>query len=172
MITFEYGVVNSIVFVVSVSLVLCQRPHFLVGATTMASISAASSNGNGCPKCGSTKKSGKHSCCGRGGAWFKNCGDAGNSKFGHTWAEGIQTCRGFGTPAPVKTPLRVVLHRMGDIAYSLNTAQPRNIPQRQTVFHLGSMSNIGTTDSEDCVGLARFVVCICVLFVILHQQTS
>ena len=45
-----------------------------------------------CPKCGTTKKSGELSCCARGGAWFKNCGDVGDTKFGHTWAEGIQAC--------------------------------------------------------------------------------
>ena len=46
-----------------------------------------------CSKCGSTKKSSKRSCCARGGAWFKNCGDAGNPKFDHTWAEGLRACR-------------------------------------------------------------------------------
>ena len=46
-----------------------------------------------CPKCGSSNKSGKRTCCARGGAWFKNCGDAGNPKFDHTWAEGLRACR-------------------------------------------------------------------------------
>ena len=45
-----------------------------------------------CPRCGTNKKSGKHSCCARDGAWFKNCGDGGDTKFDHTWAEGIQAC--------------------------------------------------------------------------------
>jgi surface protein len=45
-----------------------------------------------CAKCGSIKKSGKMSCCGRGGSWFRDCGSGGNSKFGHTWSEGIQAC--------------------------------------------------------------------------------
>ena len=39
------------------------------------------------------KKSDKRSCCARGGAWFKNCGDADETKFDHTWLEGIQACR-------------------------------------------------------------------------------
>ena len=47
-----------------------------------------------CPKCGTIKESGKRSCCARGGAWFKNCGDAGDAQFDHTWAEGIQACNG------------------------------------------------------------------------------
>ena len=47
-----------------------------------------------CPKCGTSKKSGKRSCCARGGAWFKNCGDdAGDSDFDHTWSEGMQACK-------------------------------------------------------------------------------
>ena len=52
--------------------------------------------GDLCPKCGAIKKSGERerSCCARGGAWFKNCGDVGDTKFDHTWAEGIQACKG------------------------------------------------------------------------------
>ena len=46
-----------------------------------------------CPKCGVNKKNGKRSCCLRGGAWFKQCGDPGGKKF-HTWSEGIETCKG------------------------------------------------------------------------------
>ena len=52
----------------------------------------ALSDGNGCPVCGTSKKSGKRSCCARGGAWFKNCGDVGDTKLDHTWAEGVQAC--------------------------------------------------------------------------------
>ena len=46
-----------------------------------------------CPKCGAITKSGKNSCCGRGGSWFRNCGSAGKAKLDHTWHEGIQACR-------------------------------------------------------------------------------
>merc|ERR1711981_200440 len=45
-----------------------------------------------CDKCGSIGKSGKASCCGRGGSWFRNCGSVGNAKFQYTWYEGIQAC--------------------------------------------------------------------------------
>ena len=44
-----------------------------------------------CVKCGIIKKSGKSSCCGRGGSWFRNCG--GVAKLRHTWYEGIQSCK-------------------------------------------------------------------------------
>ena len=50
----------------------------------------------GCPKCGSFT-SGKRSCCAPGGAWFEQCGGPGDSKFEHTWFEGIQAC---GSPIP------------------------------------------------------------------------
>ena len=46
-----------------------------------------------CPKCGTIKKSGKRSCCARGGTWFKKCGDEGDTTFDHTWTEGIEACK-------------------------------------------------------------------------------
>ena len=46
-----------------------------------------------CPKCVKINKSGKRSCCARGGAWFKTCGDVIDTQFRHTWAEGIQACK-------------------------------------------------------------------------------
>ena len=59
---------------------------------TEASMTTVSSSDE-CPKCGTTKKSGASSCCARGGAWFKNCGDIGDIKFDRTWVEGIQACK-------------------------------------------------------------------------------
>ena len=46
-----------------------------------------------CPKCGTIGRSGKMSCCGRGGSWFGNCGSTGNTKFEHAWLDGLQACR-------------------------------------------------------------------------------
>ena len=46
-----------------------------------------------CPRCGTVGKSGKNSCCGRGGSWFRNCGSEGNTRLHHTWYEGIQVCK-------------------------------------------------------------------------------
>ena len=46
-----------------------------------------------CPECGSIDKSGKSSCCGRGGSWFGNCGSAGGMKLDHTRHEGIWACK-------------------------------------------------------------------------------
>ena len=46
-----------------------------------------------CSECGTVQKSGKSSCCGRGGSWFGNCGSVRNRNLGHTWHEGIQACK-------------------------------------------------------------------------------
>merc|ERR1711927_134877 len=46
-----------------------------------------------CPTCGIMKKSGRLSCCGRGGSWFGNCGSAGSGKLYHTWYEGVHPCK-------------------------------------------------------------------------------
>ena len=45
-----------------------------------------------CPKCGMFKRSGIVSCCAPGGAWFENCGVAGNRKMDHKWVEGVKAC--------------------------------------------------------------------------------
>ena len=46
-----------------------------------------------CPKCGTMEKSGKLSCCGRGGSWFRHCGASGSAKLTRTWYEGIRVCK-------------------------------------------------------------------------------
>ena len=46
-----------------------------------------------CSKCGTFRKSGRVSCCAPGGAWFKNCGRAGNRNVDHMWSEGVAACR-------------------------------------------------------------------------------
>ena len=46
-----------------------------------------------CPKCGIIGRSGKSSCCGRGGSWFGNCGSADNTKVEHRWYEGLEACK-------------------------------------------------------------------------------
>ena len=49
-------------------------------------------SGSVCPECGTIQKSGKASCCARGGSWFGHCGSAGGAKVVHTWVEGIRAC--------------------------------------------------------------------------------
>ena len=85
-------------YVVHVCDVLNQRPcPCFIGDAGLKSppiaVLIAKTISPACTQCGILKKSGKHSCCARGGAWFKNCGDAGDSNFDHTWVEGIQACK-------------------------------------------------------------------------------
>ena len=64
--------------------------HFIHAHMSIETTAAPS-----CSKCGANKKkAGQLSCCVKGGAWFKNCGDPGDSKFDHTWDEGIEACKG------------------------------------------------------------------------------
>ena len=37
-------------------------------------------------------KSGKLSCCARGGSWFGSCGSGGSAQVRHTWSEGFRVC--------------------------------------------------------------------------------
>ena len=73
-------------------LFICMRqsPPILGVATPPITVKPSTT----CPKCGKIKKSKKLSCCARGGAWYNNCGDEGDSKFDHTWTEGEQACKG------------------------------------------------------------------------------
>ena len=79
--------------------------HADVLLTTSAS--AASNEHERCPMCGMAKKSGKLSCCARGGAWFQTCGDVGNKQFEHTWVEGVQACNGFAASILGQAPAQV-----------------------------------------------------------------
>ena len=66
------------------------RPGSKTPSLTMPTSTTAMSV---CPKCGTIKNSGRLSCCARGGAWFKSCGDVGDTQFDHTWTEGIRACK-------------------------------------------------------------------------------
>ena len=122
---------------------------------------------SGCAKCGTTKRSGRRSCCAHGGDWFKNCGNAGDTKFDHTWAEGIQACNGFGPSVSVKTPLQVMSRDMGGTVYSLHTAKSGNDTQCHTgICTEGGMLNAGNTDSADLVGLTKVVDCMAIIMLL------
>ena len=63
-----------------------------------------------CRTCGMTAKSGKLSCCARGGSWFGKCGATGNTKLPHTWHEGIQACE-------AREPKTVVMEQQRNAVY-------------------------------------------------------
>merc|ERR1712157_376496 len=90
-----------------------------------------------CPYCG-VFNSGKMSCCAREGAWFKKCGDEGDSKFDHTWLEGIQACNEAAKRARSK-----IAHErsagqsrsfVSDNSYALHASEGRQIFAKLTVL--------------------------------------
>ena len=119
---------------------------------------AAVSSGKGCPKCGTTKKSGKRSCSARGGAWFNACGDAGDKSFNHTWAEGIQSCKRFSVS--MKLQLQDLFRHVGvTIVDPLNKTEIRNTAsQYPNIYRSVSISKADVTDSESCVRLGKAYV--------------
>ena len=106
-----------------------------------------------CTKCGNIKKSGKRSCCARGGAWFKNCGDIGEKKFDHTWTEGIQACKYFVSLVSDKAPLQVMLNYVGKFDYRANISTSQNDTEQQShIYHPGSVFDAKT----NCGGYGGF----------------
>ena len=122
---------------------------------------------NRCIKCGTTNKSGERSCCASGGAWFKNCGHAGDAQFDHTWADGFQACKDFASS--VQSPVQIILGHGGEIAHPMNATQPRNTAQQQTnIYRSDSMTTPGIMVSKDYVGFAKVVGIVYISFIILH----
>ena len=113
-----------------------------------------------CPKC-AINKAGKRSCCARGGTWFKNCGDTGDTTVDYTWAEGIQACRSAlqAVVSSLKAPLEEV--------HPLDNNKPRNNTQQQTDNYRSiGISNAENSNLEGRVEVAQVWVCICVLSII------
>ena len=110
-----------------------------------------------CPKC-AINKAGKRSCCARGGTWFKNCGDTGDTTVDHTWAEGIQACGSAlqAVASSLKAPLEEV--------HPLDNNKPRNNTQQQTDNYRSiGISNAENSNLEGRVGLSQVFVCISIL---------
>ena len=125
-------------------------------------------NSEGCSKCGIVKQSGKLSCCARGGAWFKKCGDVGDSNFDHTWVDGIQACKGFASSSSVESLSLLMLRYDQTNSQSQNTSRSPNVTHHQeNIYPTTSMSDASTTDYEGCVELTKIIVCTILLFIIL-----
>ena len=116
-----------------------------------------------CPKCGTTKKFGKGSCCARGGAWFKRCGDAGDPTKDHTWADGMEACNGLASSNPVKSMILLTVEQATNTIVLSNSTQNQKNMRRHR-------SHDGTTNSEESVALAKVAVRTCVLSIILRLQ--
>ena len=94
---------------------------------------SAINRSNACSECGVTNKFGKRSCCARGGAWFKNCGDTGDTNFEHTWTEGVQACKGIAPSISIDSPVQVFRQHVKGDGYPLNTTRLRNVTQSRTI---------------------------------------
>ena len=97
----------------------CPRIHPL--AATSTTITSA------CPKCGVIAKSGKSSCCGRGGSWFKSCGSTVNAKLQHTWYEGIQACKTLAQS-------KATIDRLSNVAQQRNSLDGPAMGNSKEVF--------------------------------------
>ena len=163
----------------------CINVHFLTAAaTTITSqkkyvVAASTSSSGGCPKCGTTQKFATNSCCARGGAWFKNCGDIGDENFDHTWAEGAQACKDFDSSVSLESPRQVMLNHVREIAHSLNAindTRSARVTQYQRISnrHYGmsnrhyGFSSTGVTDSTGYGPAATFVVCVIIQYFVCY----
>ena len=124
-----------------------------------------------CAKC-ATNKAGKRSCCARGGAWFKNCGDVGGTKSDHTWVEGMRSCERVDVEATLKPRFQGMRSRAGVDDYPLVTIESQNTSQRQTLIsHTNTVSRDGLIEaSRDCVDLERDAFCASVVPIVLYLQ--
>ena len=107
-----------------------------------------------CPQCDIVKKSGLFSCCARGGAWFKNCGDPGDESFAHTWDEGIDACS--NSPLP-----------NAGLAQRIEP-QHKTVSLRTNVDRYQISESALDIDFVSCEKLAEYVVFISVMLVILN----
>ena len=122
-------------------------------------MSIVKSSRSACPRCGTIKKSGQLNCCARGGAWFNECGDPGDSNFGHTWFEGIQACkyltRSFAVEAQVNLMLR---YEETTITKQFDTDQQQKSTLQSTIdLTTDTMYDVDYTSSKDCDEITKIV---------------
>ena len=111
----------------------------LTNAYIHASAVTTTTIGSICPKCGIIARSGRRSCCGRDGSWFRNCGSAGNGKkLHHTWYEGIQACK-------TRAQSKRAIGRHANVAQQLNLS---NVAATTTPTASVNVTAIVTTTNE------------------------
>ena len=141
--------------------------HTCILATASRSVPVESSPGLACPKCGTIKKSQQRSCCGVGGAWFNNCGGVGNSKFDHTWTEGIRACKGAVSLLSDEAQLQTIAHYKTTQAQQNTTCGGNG--HGENVFDC-SASKSKITNTEVRGELSKTMSFICLLFIILYSH--
>ena len=135
-------------------------------ATVPQSPPVARSPGATCPKCGVIKKSKQRSCCGVGGAWFNNCGSVLNSKFVHTWTEGIRACKDDAGFLSGEAQSQTVVHR--NITIQLHQNGTRGLNGHEKNF-CNCDSSKGETSNVTCGKLSKMLslILVCLLIIIL-----
>ena len=96
-----------------------------------------------CPKCG-IAKSGKSSCCGRGGSWHTSCGSAYNTRLQHTWYEGLHACKAWARS-------RIAVGRQNDAAQQkrvITAAKPFAFWAVNTSTSMAKPTSITMTNSR------------------------
>merc|ERR1711937_865236 len=99
----------------------------------------ASSGAGTCGACGIERKTGRPSCCARGGDWFKQCGKA-NAGKPHTWDDGIQAC---GASAAMR----------GQVGNMLRVSRQTNRTGSDSAYNLRAIA----TDGKLCEELTTIV---------------
>jgi len=107
-----------------------------------------------CPTCGKIGRSGRSSCCGRGGSWYGNCGSSGNAETHHTWYEGLQICK---THSAIGQQLVVVAQQESTDASPAKTSTTIWVPNPA---HGSANTQIITQGSEMPL-ISSFVLLVC-----------
>ena len=145
--------------------------HATTRASATTTTSASAIGSTKCPKCGTVRKSGKLSCCARGGVWFKKCRDIDDSKAAHTWVEGIQACNYFKSSPPIEAPVQAMIQHESLIAQVTNTTWIRNVLKHQANRHpVKQTADVGTKDSEDGTKLATIVSVASILLIMVTLE--
>ena len=131
----------------------------LAAATALIEAQARSA----CPKCGTIKRTGKLSCCTRGGAWFNNCGDPGDPKFDHTWLEGMQACTGFMSLFSSKTQV-LLRHKRSN-----GTKEQNDLQQKIVEFTVGHTSSMGSQNYKRVCSLLQVTILMNLVNIVLHM---
>ena len=132
---------------------------------TLAATTATLMRSKRCPKCGTNAKSRQLSCCARGGAWFKKCGDPGDPKFGHTWFEGTQACKGYGSSFLVRATAQARRERV--VAMLMNSTGLQNTSRTHVKIEITRNMSSGATCEkyQSPIGLTEITALTC-LFVV------
>ena len=130
-------------------------------STAAATTTTVTAIGPICFKCGTIKKSGKLSCCARGGSWFKNCGDAGDSKFEHTWAEGVRACNDITSVSlSLKAQVQSMLQNEEVIAQEINAVQYRGNESAAAASHCVRRDSKGYDGISSIVAFTNLLISI------------